>query len=74
MYRAALPAGATRPDSDNPAGTGGLNGNAEAGCRTNDRGVATTMPGRTVTADSSNVICYTAGSFSYPSGTAFFAR
>jgi hypothetical protein len=54
-----------------------VNGNAEAGYCTKDWTAATTMPGWTVVSGSPDVICYTAGSFSYPSspapGTAFFA-
>ena len=54
-----------------------VNGNAEAGYCTKDWTAATTIPGWTVLSGSPDVICYTAGSFSYPSspapGTAFFA-
>ena len=54
-----------------------VNGGAEAGYCTKDWTAATTIPGWTVLSGSPDVICYTAGSFSYPSspapGTAFFA-
>jgi len=54
-----------------------VNGDAEAGYCTTDWTAATTMPGWTVESGSPDVICYSAGSFSYPSspvpGKAFFA-
>jgi hypothetical protein len=54
-----------------------VNGDAEAGYCTTDWTAATTMPGWTVLSGSPDVVCYSAGSFSYPSspapGKAFFA-
>jgi hypothetical protein len=54
-----------------------VDGNAEAGSCTTDWHAATTMPGWTITGNSPDVICYTAGTFTHPSspapGNAFFA-
>ncbi|MGW4248665.1 hypothetical protein ACWELQ_39965, partial [Nocardia sp. NPDC004722] len=66
------------PAAHAQTGSGNLivNGNAEAGYCTTDWNAATTLPGWSITAGSPDVICSSAGSFSYPSGSvgkAFFA-
>ncbi|MFE3187877.1 alkaline phosphatase family protein [Nocardia sp. NPDC059240] len=54
-----------------------VNGDAEAGYCTTDWNAATTLPGWSITSGSPDVICSSAGSFTYPSsptpGKAFFA-